>query len=108
MPLHRLGLGPTPAVAPTPAVGPTPIRARRWLPSAQGLVGSQIWQEELLSAVDINQDGGINVVEFVASTMEPRVFCEPTLFKAAFRILDADTAAVSSCPCARGRNYLAA
>ena len=45
----------------------------------------QIW-----SRVDINQSGKVDLIEFVAATMEPRVFCEPTLFKAAFRILDAD------------------
>ena len=45
----------------------------------------QIW-----SRVDINQCGKVNLIEFVAATMEPRVFCEPTLFKAAFRVLDAD------------------
>jgi len=46
---------------------------------------ASIWR-----GVDVNQDGAVNLIEFVASTMEPRVFCEPTLFKAAFRILDAD------------------
>ena len=45
----------------------------------------QIW-----SRVDINQCGKVNLIEFVAATMEPRVFCEPALFKAAFRVLDAD------------------
>ena len=44
----------------------------------------QIWRR-----VDINQCGKVNLIEFVAATMEPRVFCKPDLFKAAFRVLGA-------------------
>ena len=34
--------------------------------------------------------GTVNLIEFVASTMEPQLFCEPRLCKAAFRVIDAD------------------
>ena len=51
----------------------------------------QIWK-----GVDINQRGEVNLIEFVAATMEPRVFCEPKLFKAAFRVLGAVHAASHS------------
>ena len=53
----------------------------------------QIW-----SRVDINQCGKVNLIEFVAATMEPRVFCEPTLFKAAFRVLGAPHTAPHTAP----------
>ena len=36
------------------------------------------------------QDGKINLTEFVAATMEPRIFCEPRLCRTAFRVLDTD------------------
>ena len=36
------------------------------------------------------EEGCVNLIEFVAATMEPRVFVEPRLFRAAFRVLDAD------------------
>ena len=45
---------------------------------------------EICACLDINGDGAINLIEFVASTMEPQLFCEPRLCKAAFRVLDAD------------------
>ena len=45
---------------------------------------------EICACLDINGDGSINLIEFVASTMEPQLFCEPRLCKAAFRVLDAD------------------
>ena len=45
---------------------------------------------EICASLDINGDGKINLIEFVASTMEPQLFCEPRLCKAAFRVLDAD------------------
>ena len=45
---------------------------------------------DICACVDVNGDGTINLIEFVASTMEPQLFCEPRLCKAAFRVLDAD------------------
>ena len=45
---------------------------------------------DICGCVDVNGDGTINLNEFVASTMEPQLFCEPRLCKAAFRVLDAD------------------
>jgi len=47
--------------------------------------------DEIFSCLDIDGDGGVSVIEFVASTMEPRLFCEPRLCRAAFRVLDADS-----------------
>ena len=38
----------------------------------------------------MTKSGSINLIEFVAATMEPRLFCEPRLCRAAFRVLDAD------------------
>ena len=52
----------------------------------------QIW-----SRVDINQCGKVNLIEFVAATMEPRVFCQPALFKAAFRVLGPPPSAPHHC-----------
>ena len=52
----------------------------------------QIW-----SRVDINQCGKVNLIEFVAATMEPRVFCQPALFKAAFRVLGPPPSAPHQC-----------
>ena len=46
--------------------------------------------EAICQCIDIGRDGTINLVEFVAATMEPRLYCEPRLSRAAFRVLDAD------------------
>lgn len=45
---------------------------------------------EIVESIDINQSGSIDLVEFMAATMDPQLFCEPRLCKAAFRVLDAD------------------
>ena len=45
---------------------------------------------EICACIDVNGDGTVNLIEFVAATMEPQVFCEPRLCKAAFRVLDHD------------------
>jgi len=45
---------------------------------------------DICANLDVNGDGKINLIEFVASTMEPQLFCEPRLCKAAFRVLDSD------------------
>ena len=45
---------------------------------------------EIVESIDIDQSGSINLVEFMAATMDPQLFCEPRLCKAAFRVLDAD------------------
>ena len=44
----------------------------------------------ICTCIDISQKGSINMVEFVAATMEPRLYCEPRLSRAAFRVLDVD------------------
>ena len=44
----------------------------------------------ICQCIDIGQEGSINLIEFVAATMEPRLYCEPRLSRAAFRVLDAD------------------
>ena len=44
-----------------------------------------IWQR-----CGFGEEGCVDLIEFVAATMEPRVFVEPRLFRAAFRVLDAD------------------
>ena len=45
----------------------------------------------ICQCVDMGRgQGSINLIEFVAATMEPRLFCEPRLSRAAFRVLDAD------------------
>ena len=41
--------------------------------------------------MDLDQSGEVNLVEFVAATMDPKLFCEPRLCKAAFRVLDSDS-----------------
>ena len=46
--------------------------------------------EQICQRVDVDADGNVNLIEFVAATMDPRVFCEPSLCRAAFRVLDAD------------------
>ena len=45
---------------------------------------------EICQCIDIGQQGSVNLIEFVAATMEPRIFCEPRLCRAAFRVLDGD------------------
>jgi len=45
---------------------------------------------DICERVDVGQEGSINLTEFVAATMEPRLYCEPRLCLAAFRILDAN------------------
>ena len=42
------------------------------------------------NGVDVDADGNVNLIEFQAATMDPRLFCEPSLCRAAFRVLDAD------------------
>lgn len=47
--------------------------------------------ELICRCVDMGKgQGAINLIEFVAATMEPRLYCEPRLCRAAFRVLDAD------------------
>ena len=46
--------------------------------------------EQICAGVDASRDGSVNLLEFVAAAMEPRVYCEPRLARAAFRVLDAD------------------
>lgn len=46
--------------------------------------------DEILECIDLDQNGAINLLEFQAATMDPRLFCEPRLCRAAFRVLDAD------------------
>ena len=48
--------------------------------------------ETICQSIDIGQGKGtINLIEFVAATMDPRLYCEPRLSRAAFRVLDADS-----------------
>lgn len=47
--------------------------------------------DEIVDAMDLDQSGEVNLVEFVAATMDPKLFCEPRLCKAAFRVLDSDS-----------------
>ena len=46
--------------------------------------------EQICQRVDVDADGNVNLIEFVAATMDPRVFCEPSLCRAAFRVLEAN------------------
>ena len=46
--------------------------------------------EQICAGVDASRDGSVNLLEFGAAAMEPRVYCEPRLARAAFRVLDAD------------------
>ena len=48
-------------------------------------------------AIPFTGGGSINLVEFVAETMDPQLFCEPRLCKAAFRVLDADADGYITC-----------
>ena len=45
---------------------------------------------ELWRTVDTDGSGTISLVEFVAATMEPRLYMQPGLCRAAFGLLDAD------------------
>ena len=45
--------------------------------------------EQICQRVDVDADGNVNLIEFVAATVD-LVFCEPSLCRAAFRVLDAD------------------
>lgn len=44
-----------------------------------------IWQR-----CGFSEEGSVNLIEFVAATMAPKAFVEPRLFRAAFRVLDAN------------------
>jgi len=44
----------------------------------------------LIAKMDASQDGVVQLVEFLAATMEPQLHHSPQLCKAAFKILDAD------------------
>lgn len=46
--------------------------------------------DELLKRIDVGGDGEVNLVEFVAATMSPRVYTKPSVLRAAFGLLDAD------------------
>jgi len=46
--------------------------------------------DEICHELDLGREGKVNLTEFVAATMDPRLFCEPKLCRAAFRVLDAD------------------
>jgi len=45
---------------------------------------------QLFSFVDVHHNGGINLVEWVAATMDPSIYAEQRMCRAVFRLLDAD------------------
>jgi calcium-dependent protein kinase len=45
---------------------------------------------EICRSIDIGNDGSIDLLEFIAATMDPQVFCEPRLCQTTFQLLDAD------------------
>ena len=45
---------------------------------------------EMLERCDVNRSGSINLVEFVAATMDPAVYAERRMCRAIFGLLDAD------------------
>ena len=46
--------------------------------------------DAICRGVDLDKKGNVNLIEFVAATMEPRICHNARLCKTAFRVLDAD------------------
>ena len=44
----------------------------------------------IFERIDIDGNGHVSLVEFIAATMEPKVYCRPRHCAAAFGVLDAD------------------
>lgn len=46
--------------------------------------------DAICRGIDLDKKGNVNLIEFVAATMEPRICRNARLCKTAFRVLDAD------------------